>query len=76
LLRAKGEAEEEDRERGEWEIFLQRVVGGMLRTAAGDEAEEQEDVRQSEEDEGDPEVEQQMCVKGVAVQRGVPRQMP
>ena len=51
-------------------------MGGAGRALADRDADEQDEVREREEREGDPEIEQQVGVEGVAVRGGVDGQVP
>jgi hypothetical protein len=76
LLRAEGEAAEEEGEGGEREVFEEELVAGARRAMAEGKAEEEDEVGEGEESESDPEIEEEMAVESGAVECGVGGEVP
>ena len=76
LLRAEGQEGEEEGEGGEGKVLDGELVVGTGGAVADCDAGEEDEVRESEEGEGDPEIEEEMGVESVAVRGGVGRQVP
>jgi hypothetical protein len=75
VLGAEGEAAEEESEGCEGKVFEEELATWGLAAAEGEAAEEDE-VREREESEGDPEIEEEMCVECRAVEGRVGGQVP
>jgi hypothetical protein len=71
-----GEEGEEKSERGERKVLEVNFAGGAAGALADGEAEQKEEVGESEKAESDPEIQQQVCVECMAVLRRVDRQIP
>ncbi len=76
LLGTEAQPGEEDSEERKGDVFKGEFVDRARGAAAKGKASEEQNVHEREEGEGDPEIQEQVCVKRGAVARGVGRQMP
>ena len=73
---ADSEQEEKRREGDEWKVLKRELMDWAVCAAVRDYADDKQNVREGEEAEGNPEIEEEVCVESAAVPGAVHGQVP